>query len=376
MARKQKLAQVKWWWPAIGKKARLSFPHLPTLDSQTLRIDCTARRVRPAGLQSLPALGPAPYRFAPPFYVTSADLLPRTPSGSRLPPLPVVVVAAAAAAAAAGAAGGGRRIGRRRRRRLRGRRRERSGTREREEASEEQAERAQPRPPFRSPEQPEQPGPPAAAATAAAAVRLPVRRTKPESPRPEPCPRPPAAATSPARAAPSPPAPCPSATPRSYLMTIAPRPGGRSSPPRREVSAGRPAAAPSLQPVSSAASPPASRRGPLIQGVSKRGRLGQRSSAEAPPPPSSAKAPGRLLSGTLTSHSLLAATRFSARPLWERGSPVAGGGGSPSSRFVVAFRARPSFLPPPPLPGQIRLHLALFWVCIAFASCMSCICAH
>lgn len=130
-------------------------------------------------------------------------------------------------------------------------------------------------------------------------------------------------------------------------MTIAPRPGGRSSPPRREVSAGRPAAAPSLQPVSSAASPPASRRGPLIQGVSKRGRLGQRSSAEAPPPPSSAKAPGRLLSGTLTSHSLLAATRFSARPLWERGSPVAGGGGSPSSRFVAAFRARPSFLPPP-----------------------------
>lgn len=61
------------------------------------------------------------------------------------------------------------------------------------------------------------------------------RRTKPE-PAPEPCPRPLAAATSPARAAPSPPAPCPSATPRSYLMTIAPPRGGRSSPPRREVS--------------------------------------------------------------------------------------------------------------------------------------------
>lgn len=68
----------------------------------------------------------------------------------------------------------------------------------------------------------------------AAAARLPARWTKPESPRPEPCPRPPAAATSPARAAPSPPAPCPSATPRSYLMTIAPRPGGRCSPPRLE----------------------------------------------------------------------------------------------------------------------------------------------
>lgn len=74
----------------------------------------------------------------------------------------------------------------------------------------------------------------------AAAARLPARWTKPESPRPEPCPRPPAAATSPARAAPSPPAPCPSATPRSYLMTIAPRPGGRCSPPRLEVSARRP----------------------------------------------------------------------------------------------------------------------------------------
>uniref|UniRef100_A0A7N5JP14 Eukaryotic translation initiation factor 4E binding protein 2 n=4 Tax=Laurasiatheria TaxID=314145 RepID=A0A7N5JP14_AILME len=156
--------------PATGKKARLSFPHLPSLGSQTLRIDCTPRRVRPAGLQSSlpaappPSYRPAPCRFAPPLYVTSADLLPRTPSGSRLPPLPVVVVvAAAAAAAAAGAAGGGRRIGRRRRRRLRGRRRERSGTREREEASEEQVERAQPRPPFRSPE-------------AAGAARAPSRR--------------------------------------------------------------------------------------------------------------------------------------------------------------------------------------------------------
>lgn len=57
---------------------------------------------------------------------------------------------------------------------------------------------------------------------------------KAESPRPQPCPRQPAAATSPARAAPSPPAPWPSAMPRSYLMTIAPRPGGRSSPPHRE----------------------------------------------------------------------------------------------------------------------------------------------
>lgn len=124
-----------------------------------------AAPLRPVGVKSRSARCPAPSPLGP-ARVTSlpVDLLPRTPSASRLLPLPVVVVAAAAAAAAAEAAGGGQRIGRRRRRRLRRRRRERSGTREREEASEERAVRAQPRPPFRPPEEPEQLGPPSAVA--------------------------------------------------------------------------------------------------------------------------------------------------------------------------------------------------------------------
>ncbi|KAF3828223.1 hypothetical protein GH733_004012 [Mirounga leonina] len=62
-------------------------------------------------------------------------------------------------------------------------------------------------------------------------------------------------------------------TPGGTLFSTTP--GGERRPPRR----GR-----SLQPVSSAASSPASRRGPLTQGVSKRGRLRKRSSAKAPQP--------------------------------------------------------------------------------------------
>jgi hypothetical protein len=188
-----------------------------------------------------------------------------------------------------------------------------------------------------------------------AAACLPARPPAGQSgkPAPEPCPRLPAAATSPARAAPSPPAPWPSATPRSYLMTIAPRPGGRCSPPRREVSAG-PRRVPGSRRASRTPHPPAPpgpRDAACASGAPHSAFSRVRAPARPPTrergPPVARRKPLFTLRGSsahLTQPSLLSARCRADRCSWPC---VALGLAAPSGRLcicappVLAFRAVP-----------------------------------